>query len=698
MQILLVEDDQPTTAVLTASLRSQHYQVSTATDGQMGLDLARQFDYDLILLDVELPKLDGIQFCQALRHQGNVTPVLLLTARESATDRILGLDAGADDYVIKPFDHAELLARVRALLRRGKPTATAALVTWNNLCLNPASREVRVGDSVLHLTPKEYGLLELFLLTPNRVFSRSAILDRLWNPAESPGEETVSTHIKCLRQKLEAAGVANPIKTVHGMGYRLQQPADETGKSAAVSAKQAKQLQSQCQDSSLTSQSGKSLTILAEAPEAQTTTHSHTAFHKIAVQAITTRVWQQSAHKLMAQVGEIERAIAALLVNCLTMEQQQQAAQAAHKLAGSLGIFGLHEGSRLAKQIEDWLQPQILLDDFQSAQLQDWVQALYRSLPPLIPPTLPLPQMQAMPEAADLPLILVILTESQLIEQLASLALTWGLLLEIVSPEAAQSRPLQPRPAAILLDLDLLDLDWTLPDQGLTLLHDVMQLDVPPPPTIILSAQDNLQNRLAVAQMGGVFLQKPTSVPDIFHAITHVLEGRSGQLRTANRIMVVDDDPTILTWISSLLQPLEIQVTGLNDPQQFWQVLHQTAPDLLVLDVEMPLLKGWQLCQMVRSDLKWQHLPILFLSNDSDAEQIDRAFQAGADDYFHKSNSASELVERILRRLKRAGQYPSQPFNQNPSQNLGQNLSQNSISNATQASLSRPCNKQDAPA
>jgi len=672
MQILLVEDDQPTTAVLTASLRSQHYQVSTATDGQTGLDLVRQFEYDLILLDVELPKLDGIQFCQALRHQGNVTPVLLLTARESVTDRILGLDAGADDYVIKPFDHAELLARVRALLRRGKPTAASALVTWNNLCLNPASREVRVDDSVLHLTPKEYGLLELFLLTPDRVFSRSAILDRLWNPAESPGEETVSTHIKCLRQKLEAAGVANPIKTVHGIGYRLQQPADETSKSAAVSAKWAKQLQSQRQDSSPTSQSGGSLTILAEAPQAQMLNPSHTASHKSAVQAITTRVWQQSAHKLMAQVGEIERAIAALLVNCLTMEQQQQAAQAAHKLAGSLGIFGLHEGSRLAKQIEDWLQPQILLDELQAAQLQDWVQALYRSLPPLVSPRSPLPQIQGIPETADLPLILVILTDAELIGQLASVALTWGLRLEIVSPEAAQARFLQLQSAAILaailLDLDLLDLDWTPPDQGLTFLHDVMQLDLPPP-MIVLSAQDGLQNRLAVTQMGGMFLQKPTSVPDIFHAITHVLEGRSeGRLRTANRVMVVDDDSTILTWISSLLQPLEIQVTGLSDPEQFWQILHNVAPDLLVLDVEMPFLKGWQLCQMVRSDLKWQHLPILFLSNDNDAQQIDRAFQAGADDYFHKSNSASELVERILRRLKRVGQYPSQMFRQTTSQ------------------------------
>ena len=676
MQILLVEDDQPTSAVLAASLRAQYYQVSTATDGETGLDLAQQFEYDLIVLDVELPKLDGIGLCQALRHQGNHSPVLLLTARDSTTDRILGLDAGADDYVIKPFDLAELLARVRALLRRGK-AVSAALITWDNLSLDPISREVRVGEAALHLTPKEYGLLELFLLTPNRVFSRSAILDRLWNPVESPGEETVSTHIKCLRQKLEAAGVANPIKTIHGMGYRLRTPAESRPKSelnpkksadlAASSLSLPSSLPSNLPSSSLSSSS---LALLEPS-------RRHQAEQAL---AITTRVWQQSGSKLTAQIGAIEQAVTALSLDRLTPEIQAQAAQAAHKLAGSLGIFGMHGGSQLAKQLEDWLQPQILLDPVQADQLQGWVQDLYGSLPPLVvSPEPPLPRLPALTETASLPLVLIVLSDPKLAEQLAGVALTWGLRLETATPQTAQARRAETRPNAILFDLD-----WPTADQGLPLLDRLMQSSLPSgistssdpsrdpdcrpaEPMIILSAQDSLQNRLAVTHLGGVFLQKPASVPDIFHAITHVLEWR---LRIPNRVMVVDDDPTLLTWISSLLQPFEIQMTGISDPEQFWPILQSASPDLLILDVELPILKGWQLCQMVRSDLKWQHLPVLFLSNDRSIHQVNRAFQAGADDYFYKSdyfcksdqnsNRATELIERILRRLKRAGQSAGQ--------------------------------------
>ncbi|QYO64720.1 response regulator transcription factor [Leptolyngbya sp. 7M] len=227
MQILLVEDDPSTCSILTQSLTAHHYQVNTAADGQTGLEMAQQYEYDLILLDIELPRLDGMRLCQKLRSQGYVNPVLLLTARDSTSDRILGLDAGADDYVVKPFDLEELLARVRALLRRGKAIDNS-VITWENLRFDAANSQVVAihasSEQLLHLTPKEYGLLELLLLHPKRVFSRSAILDRLWDLAEAPGEETVSTHIKCLRQKLKAAGVADLIETVHGMGYRLRPP------------------------------------------------------------------------------------------------------------------------------------------------------------------------------------------------------------------------------------------------------------------------------------------------------------------------------------------------------------------------------------------------------------------------------------------------------------------------------------------
>ena len=222
MRILLVEDDQRIAIALMETLRDRQYQVDLGVDGEIAWEFLQTFSYELILLDVTLPKLNGIQLCQRLRKAGIQTPVLMLTARDSSSDKVLGLDAGADDYVVKPFDLAELTARIRALLRRG----TAVLPTvleWGDLRLNPSSYEVSYGENLLNLTPKEYQLLELFIRKNKMVLSRSLILDHLWSFEDPPGEETVKVHIKDLRKKLRIAG-ASPdfIETVYGVGYRLK--------------------------------------------------------------------------------------------------------------------------------------------------------------------------------------------------------------------------------------------------------------------------------------------------------------------------------------------------------------------------------------------------------------------------------------------------------------------------------------------
>ncbi|MEG4864074.1 MULTISPECIES: response regulator transcription factor [unclassified Microcoleus] len=223
MRILLVEDDDRISQALAEALTDQHYAVDIAADGEEGWNFAEACTYDLILLDVMLPKLDGISLCQRLRRQGLKTPVLMLTARDTSNDKVMGLDAGADDYVVKPFDLPELAARIRALLRRGS-TTVSPILEWENLQLNPNTCDVTYRDNLLHLTPKEYSLLELFLRTGGRVLTRSAILDHVWAFEDSPGEETVKVHLRGLRQKLKAAGApANFIETIYGMGYRLNQ-------------------------------------------------------------------------------------------------------------------------------------------------------------------------------------------------------------------------------------------------------------------------------------------------------------------------------------------------------------------------------------------------------------------------------------------------------------------------------------------
>lgn len=223
MKLLVVEDDERIAEALAEDLTEQNYAVEVAYDGEAGWGLLQAFTYDLVLLDVMLPKMDGIELCQRLRAHGQSMPVLMLTARDTITDKVLGLDAGADDYVIKPCALEELSARIRALLRRGSTTAPPIL-EWADLQLDPNTCEVTYQEQQLSLTPKEYSLLELFLRNQRRVFSRAQILEHLWAFEVLPEEDTVKAHIKGLRHKLKSAG-ASPdlIETVYGFGYRLKQ-------------------------------------------------------------------------------------------------------------------------------------------------------------------------------------------------------------------------------------------------------------------------------------------------------------------------------------------------------------------------------------------------------------------------------------------------------------------------------------------
>jgi DNA-binding response OmpR family regulator len=223
MKILLVEDDERIADALAEDLIDQNYVIDVAYEGNSAWDLVEAYTYDLILLDVMLPDIDGVSLCRKIRSQNCTTPILMLTARDTVGDRVLGLDAGADDYLIKPFDLTELLARIRSLLRRSGGAALPTIYELGKLRLDPSSCEVSYGGKFLSLTPKEYGLLELFLRNGRRVFSSSQILERLWSLEEPPTEETVRTHIKGLRHKLKAAGApADLIETVHGLGYRLK--------------------------------------------------------------------------------------------------------------------------------------------------------------------------------------------------------------------------------------------------------------------------------------------------------------------------------------------------------------------------------------------------------------------------------------------------------------------------------------------
>ena len=223
MRILLVEDDMDLAQFIRKGLKEEQYAVDFAADGQEGLELALRNPYDLLILDIMLPKLDGLTLCRRLRAEGNRAPVVLLTARNTVQDKVSGLDTGADDYLTKPFAFAELLARVRALLRRGGPQQPTRLKAAD-LELDPASRKAWRAGKDIALTNKEYALLEFLLRNKNRVLTRTAIIEHVWDISYDPMTNIVDAHIRALRAKIDREFSPPLIATVRGAGYMLEEP------------------------------------------------------------------------------------------------------------------------------------------------------------------------------------------------------------------------------------------------------------------------------------------------------------------------------------------------------------------------------------------------------------------------------------------------------------------------------------------
>jgi two-component system response regulator MprA len=226
MAILVVDDDQAVRDALRRALRMQGYEVTLAGDGEEALLKLRSNPgaADLLIVDILMPRLDGLEMTRRLRADGNQLPILMLTARDQVADRVAGLEAGADDYLVKPFALEELIARVRALLRRLGSDETATTLTFADLELDTGTREVRRGTEMLELTRTEFALLELFLRNPKQVLTRSVIFDRVWGYDFGYGSNSLDVYISYLRKKTEAGGKPRLIHTVRGVGYALREP------------------------------------------------------------------------------------------------------------------------------------------------------------------------------------------------------------------------------------------------------------------------------------------------------------------------------------------------------------------------------------------------------------------------------------------------------------------------------------------
>lgn len=488
MRILLIEDDDILRDLLTQRLSEHHYAIDTARDGLQGWEYATTYEYDLLILDVVLPQLDGLALCQKLRQAGYTWPILMLTSQDTSIAKTMGLDAGADDYVVKPFDEAELIARIRALLRRGS-TNPLPILTWCDLWLNSSTREVSYAGEVLDLTSKEYALLEMMMRESQHVFSKEEILDSLWSSEEFPVESTVRSHMRHLRHKLITVGApADLIATSHGRGYFL------------------KPLSSALHTS--------------PPPELVEVTNSQPTAQYL---EFLNQTWHQHRSQILERVQEIQLAIDQLQANNLSPQRRADAYRTAHTLVGTLGTFGLDNSMEIARSLEEEFHPDIASEPGQGEHLQ----------------------------------ILVTKLQQQV---------------------------------------------------------------------------ENTTSLLNTPSIGSL---------------------KTGQLPPEIRVLLVDDDPSLLQILPKQLQNYGFQVATLDDPQQFWALIEGIQPDVLILDVQMPQINGLKLCQSLRSAPSWQKLPVMFLSVFADAQTQHKAFAAGADDYLCKPITAESLSSRIRQRLQR---------------------------------------------
>lgn len=639
MKILLVEDDSLTRDLLTLHLTAARYTVEQAVDGTTALDLAVLWDYDLIVLDLNIPQLDGLSLCRQLRTQSITTPILILTAQTGDDSLVTGLDAGADDYVTKPFEVQGVLARIRALLRRGTTATTMPSLVWGKLALNPALAQVTYEGQVVPLTPKEYSLLELFLRHPQRVFSRSNILDHLWTIDDSPTEGAVTNLVKDLRNRLKRSGVTETvIQTVYGLGYRLRERPSSSMAPVPLGTTADPPESQDMASSTVAPPPTAPLPSPAPSPAPSQTPEATPASATLA------QINQRFRASLQGRLAVLESALQSLRASTLTPQQRQAAREEAHRLAGGLGTFGNLQGSVQAHQIEQLLQQEPPFSPDQGADLARLIQALRRTLQP---ETAPVPDSMSPEAKASGCRLLAIQVEPMLLEQLRGAMAQRGWSVAVASPDVdlgAQSLD--------SIDGVILTLDQRLPLA--TKLEPLRQIrsHYPYLPVLVLTTEDSLEDRVQVAQLrGDRYLANPIALPQVMEALDQVLPCARPP---DPRVMVVDSDPIAQTTIAELLTPWGMGVQTLGNSRQFWERLRTTQPDLLLLELDLPTFSGLDLCRVVRQDPQYGSLPILMLAANPDTFTVHQVFEAGGDDLIGKPIVGPELVTRVLSRIERS--------------------------------------------
>ncbi len=605
MKILVVEDDRSLAKALQKVLSEQHYLVDVAFDGQTGLELAEAYEYDLIVLDVQLPNQSGIRVCQQLRSQRNNVLILLITLQGDSSQKVAGLDAGADDYLTKPIDISEFLARIRALLRRlgsGSP-----ILEWQGLQLDPQSCRVSRHDELLSLTAKEYELLELFLRNPKRIFSQSVLVERVWSIEELPTENAVRAHIKRLRQKLNQVGLQNAIETVYGLGYRLREVEPDEASTPLIQPSNPE---------------------MEEIPGVQ-----------------LSNLWQQYRPEYLERATDLIQVITSLVQAPLDHSLRQKAQAQAHTLAGSLGSFGIEAASQLADRIEQRLKADMPLNPSELQHLQTLAETIQTELKTA---TEDISIEILAPEQISRTIQLLIVDDDlALASQLATLSEAYGIQTHIETDiVAAQAYLTHTQPDVVLIDLGFPN----APNAGFDLLSDFADR-WPHIPAIVFTAHDEFSDRLQSAHLGGrFFLQKPVLPGTV---INTVIQAYAQLGPTDIKLMLIEDDTETAETLQSILSSWGFQMDIVKTVMQGWKTLPVCQPDLLLLSTELPNRSGFDLCQVIRHEPDWSDLPVIFLVANPDPAIVRHMCEVGATACVSKSTMEADLAIRILNCIRR---------------------------------------------
>ncbi|MGD1896666.1 MAG: response regulator [Phormidesmis sp.] len=654
MRILLVEDDESVAKILKKVLTEENYVVDVASDGYTGWQLVNVSQYNLVILDVLLPELDGLEFCRQLRENHYNMPVLFVTALGESSKKVAGLNAGADDYITKPFELEELLARVRALLRRVNTSVVLSLV-WRELRLDVNSRDVSYGNNKISLTPKEHAILELFLRNPSQAFSRQAIIDNLWTLSEAPGEETVTSHMKGLRRKLKQAGAPTDfIETVYGVGYRLK----------PLTQKPSSSKQSLPTDSS------------SPDPATANADPNLVNLRQKRTKAALSTLWKSVKRQQIDRLEILKQAVSHLQQGELSKDLRRSAYRSAHSLTGVLGIFALSKGSELANKIQLLIQGEQPISKRDALQIKALVQALTATIEKAgndhtkaAIKTLKLPLLVLIDPRLDITSALVsalwaagfTVKISQCMDALSAMTSAFDQINTEIAKEintsvqAGYATERSTVPDVILHRFSFSEssstpLSSAPENEKLKQMADLLQ-SAPNLAALICSADGSLPSRVKAARLGDFpFFYNP-EVDSVIETISLL---RSHTQPQTIKILAVDDDPAVLQALSTRLAPQGYQIVTLDKSVTFWETLQAETPDLLLLDISMPDFTGIELCKAIRRAPTWSHLPVVFFTSHTDIQIQQVALTAGADKLIDKSTPDAQLFFHISHQIQRS--------------------------------------------